>query len=119
MSREITYVANLAVTVGGTTDELKSLVAYANMSGSKIVKSVAALTTTVKALDVAEITSCGVAAFKNLDTSDTIVIQNGLTGDDIMELLPGETWVCRLRTNTPAAKTLTGTASLAYLICEE
>lgn len=118
MSREIAYVSNLSVSVDGHEEDIKSLLAYANMLGTKIVKSVTVLTATPKLIDTVEISSLGWAAFQNLDTANTVELTTSLSGPTFCKLLPGETANLRLGTNTPGAKTTSGTASLLYLICE-
>lgn len=118
MSDEISVVCNLEVNTGEGDAELKSLLRKFDMTGSNFVKGKMTATTTIKLIDLVEVTSCGWMVLLNHSSSYAVQLWTGLTGEVFGEVPAGGCCCIKLLTNTPAIKTAAGTADFSYLIAE-
>lgn len=88
-------------------------------SGTKWIHHIASVATSATALGLGNVTTPHWAFFYNLDTSNYLTIRNGSSGADVLELRPGQSFVCSLyRSIVPYAVANTAACLLEYLILD-
>ena len=91
------------------------------IAGENYTLETMAVTTTLTAIPVANLSNLGLAVFINLDPTNYIEIYNSTSGTAIMKLLPGDPpFLFRFdpAITAPAAKAHTATCLMQYMILE-
>lgn len=111
MADEITVTVGLRIEKGGVLMDPPASIQSITMSGSHAIHRTQAIGESAEALDIGEITNCGIIRIKNLHATKYVTIRMGESGADVVKLLAGEEFAFRLAGNTPYAIAETGATS--------
>jgi hypothetical protein len=128
MANEIRYTAALEVVKNNIThspptapreNAMAASPALADWSGTKKSAGIMSVATTEEAIPMGDVTSPGMAIFKNLDTTNFISIRAATALADLIKLKPGEVALFRLQATAPFAIADTAACDMYYEIFED
>lgn len=118
MANEIRITGSLSVANGFLDQDIRPSQTSITQNSVGAGGGVFAATTTAAAISTGTATTCGYAFFRNVSASGDAYLGT-LTGASFVQfatLKPGEYAIIRLGTNSPTAKSSTGTVNIQYLI---
>lgn len=87
------------------------------MTGTTLVYGTMSVATSATAVPMGQVTAPGWCWFHNLDPTNYLTIRNGSGGADLLQLLAGESFWCRLiSTAAPYAVANTAACGLEYIL---
>lgn len=83
----------------------------------KYLQQIQIIGTSREALNLGEISTCGVIWVKNLDNTNYVeLFPDAATSSALVKIKPGEAWAFRLASNTPYAQANTAQCSVEILL---
>lgn len=121
MANEIQIDITLRAEKGFLREELRKQGFRADMAGLVVEKGVQTIGTTHEQVSIGDVSTAGWAAFVNLDAENFIEIGVEVSAafHPLIKLMPGETAVLRLATNTFFAQADTDPVNLHKFVIEE
>jgi len=124
MADEISLSFSLSFSKGGRyvdTSNFGSIGQEIDVSGTDYIHKTQTIGTTAEALDIGDITTCGIMVVKNLDASNYVEISRATftSGQGTVKLKAGEKYPFRLGSNTPYALANTSPVEIEYMIFED
>lgn len=119
MADEITVACKLSVVKGSLDLSFGPLSVTVDMSGTDGAHHTQTIGTSAEALDIGDITACGLLLIVNRDETNYVTLRMGAAGADVVKLKPGEPALLRLAANTPYALADTSPCVVEYLLLED